>query len=93
MLSTSPTKIKVRIPYNTILNSTGRLTPSLLNNGWGEIAINVKDKPLHKTVEYFIYYKAVPYINVSGIILLVVDSFIMLTGLVHDNNYLEKIIK
>lgn len=67
VLSTSPTKIRVRIPYNTILNSTGRPAPSLLNNGWGEIAIKVKDKPLYKTAEYFIYYKAVPYINVSGI--------------------------
>jgi len=67
VLETSSTKIKVRIPYNTFLNNQGNPAPHTKNNGYGEIAVKVKDKQFYKTDEYFIYYKSVPYINWQGI--------------------------
>ncbi|MFN3695665.1 MAG: hypothetical protein ACK4UV_11705, partial [Ignavibacterium sp.] len=69
VLETLPTKLKVRIPYNTFanINSQGNPAPHPKNNGYGQIAVKVKDKPFYISPEYFIYYKAVPFINVNGI--------------------------
>ena len=67
VLEVSSTKIKVRIPYNTFLNSQGNPAHLTKNNGYGQIAVKVKDKPFFTTAEYYIYYKAVPYINWQGI--------------------------
>ncbi len=67
VLETSPTKLRVKIPYNTFTNSQGNPAPLTKNNGYGQIAVKVKDKPLYTTAEYYIYFKSVPYINWQGI--------------------------
>jgi hypothetical protein len=67
VLETSQTRIKVRIPYNTFINSQGNPAPLTKNNGYGQIAVKVKDKPLYTTAENYIYYKSVPFINWQGI--------------------------
>lgn len=67
VLESSPTKLRVRIPYNTFTNSQGNPAPLTKNNGYGHIVVKVKDKPFYTTAEYYIYYKSVPYINWQGI--------------------------
>lgn len=65
--SVSNTQLKVKIPYHTEDKPDGYTYPLGIHNGWGNIVIKVKDKPTYTSPDYFVKYRAVPFINTSAI--------------------------
>lgn len=62
VLETSPTKMKVRIPYNTQKKSDGYEYPTM-NNPSSSIVVKVKGKNEYSTESHYVHYKAVPFIQ------------------------------
>ncbi len=69
VVATTPTVVKVKIPYVTQTSATnGFVSPVPHHNGWGNIVIIAKGKDTFKSPDYFVFYRAVPFMNRNGIV-------------------------